>query len=77
MKRGEWGMVRVTGLCGGTVYLWAMQPSALSMWTVRVETGRELRVRAVERRASTLMRRLWLVDLALFELRALAAGGMK
>lgn len=75
MTRAEWHLVQLVGLCGGTVYAYARQPSALSTWVVRLDTGREVQLRAAAPRARVTRRvRLLLTELTLAELRQIAGG---
>lgn len=67
--------MQLVGLCGGTVYAYARQPSALVRWVVRLDTGREVQLRAAWRRTRTTRRvRLLLTELTLAELRQTARG---
>lgn len=78
MSRGEWMLVQLVGRCGGRVYAYARQPSALATWVVRVETGREVHLRAVWRRTRTTRRiRLHLTDMTLADVRRVALTGVR
>lgn len=67
--------MQLVGRCGGTVYVFARQPSALVRWVVRLDTGREVLLRAAWRRTRATRRvRLHLTELTLAELRQIARG---